>query len=379
MKEYSDAICDLLTQERFYANLLLSLNTIYTKEIPTLGISLDGSFKLFINPEFFLSASKAQRVKYLKHECLHITNNHLARAKKVTENFRKFNVAADIAINQLIHDFPDSVIVNGKEAKLATYNNLLKEVPNLISMRESEYYYEQLPKQDKGGSSGEQGQDDDMQTIDNHDWMDENVTEDEVKELLKDLLQKTAEATKSTGHSVPHEVHVTLNELGTSKVSWKRVLQNFVQSSVETRIISTRKKRNRRYDIPAPGYKTEDVLHLGVAVDTSGSVSDEELQQFMTEIKKMHETGIDITVIEADSIVRNVRKFDPKKVREFSGRGGTAYQPAIDKAKELRVDALVVLGDGDCADTPTRPKFPVLWVLVRNGSNPSSFGKVIHI
>jgi predicted metal-dependent peptidase len=63
----------------------------------------------------------------------------------------------------------------------------------------------------------------------------------------------------------------------------------------------------------------------------------------------------------------------------FKGRGGTAYQPAITKAVELKVDGIIYMGDADAADTPIDPKKPFLWALVRNSPPPAKFGKVIRI
>ena len=63
----------------------------------------------------------------------------------------------------------------------------------------------------------------------------------------------------------------------------------------------------------------------------------------------------------------------------IKGRGGTAYNPALKKFKELEVDGVIYFGDGDCADKPEKPSYPVLWALYGNSPNPSDFGKVTRI
>jgi predicted metal-dependent peptidase len=77
--------------------------------------------------------------------------------------------------------------------------------------------------------------------------------------------------------------------------------------------------------------------------------------------------------------VQNVYEFEKGKTPSFKGRGGTYYGVAIQKAVELKVDGIVYLGDGDCADTPEDPKKPFLWAFVRGKTKPAEFGKLIEI
>ena len=141
----------------------------------------------------------------------------------------------------------------------------------------------------------------------------------------------------------------------------------------------TRKKRNRRYGILQPGNKKKPELHLALCVDTSGSVSDEELSMFWGEMQAISGMGVKITIIEADCVVQNVYEFEPKKTPSFSGRGGTAYNPAIEKALEIKADGIIYCGDFDTADTPEDPKKPFLWVGVRNSPPPATFGRVVYL
>ena len=132
-----------------------------------------------------------------------------------------------------------------------------------------------------------------------------------------------------------------------------------------------------------PGLTKKYKGKIAVCVDTSGSMSDEDLTRCYAEIHKISQTTpVEIVVIEADSNISRVYKFDAKKKPSFSGRGGTAYQPAIDKAVELKVDGIMYLGDMDAFDTPTDPKLPFMWVIVGASENvkpPANFGKVMHI
>jgi predicted metal-dependent peptidase len=198
------------------------------------------------------------------------------------------------------------------------------------------------------------------------------------KEVAKQAVNESVKSCGGIG-SVPGEIAALVAELNKSQVNWKKQLRQFFVNTLKSTRIATRKRRNRRYGILQPGHKKKPELHLGLCVDTSGSVSDEELAMFWEEMKAIYSCGVKITVIEADCAVQNVYEFEGKKTPEFRGRGGTSYNPAIKKAVELKVDGILYCGDFDTADIPENPKKPFLWVGVRNSPPPADFGKVIYL
>jgi predicted metal-dependent peptidase len=216
-------------------------------------------------------------------------------------------------------------------------------------------------------------------TLDDHSvWENSEGNEEMQKEVAK---QAVNDAVKSVGGigNVPGEVASLVSEMNKSQVNWKQQLRQFYVNTLKSSRTPTRKRRNRRYGILQPGNKKKPELHLGLCVDTSGSVSDEELSMFWAEMQAINTCGVKITVIEADCAVQNVYEFEAGKTPNFKGRGGTAYSPAIEKAVELKVDGILYCGDFDSADTPENPKKPFLWVGVRNSPPPATFGKVIYL
>jgi predicted metal-dependent peptidase len=156
---------------------------------------------------------------------------------------------------------------------------------------------------------------------------------------------------------------------------WKADLKRFAARAIETTLQSSKKKRNRRYGIMYPGVIKEELLHIGVALDTSGSISEETLYQFMAEVANISKYAT-VTVVEADSEVKNAYLFDPKKTYKIKGRGGTAYQPAFDYfTKETDVDGVIYFGDMDnFEERLTKPKYPVLWAIVGDQKPPAEWG-----
>ena len=121
-----------------------------------------------------------------------------------------------------------------------------------------------------------------------------------------------------------------------------------------------------------------------VAVDTSGSISDEELKQFTTETSYiLHELAPErVQFIQCDYDVQGVTEYTreslPLKVT-YEGRGGTRFEPVIDYVNENHPNAaaLVYLTDLECSEFGDQPHYPVLWVTTTHGDAP--YGEVIQM
>jgi predicted metal-dependent peptidase len=119
-----------------------------------------------------------------------------------------------------------------------------------------------------------------------------------------------------------------------------------------------------------------------LGIDTSGSVSDDELREFMTEIHHIHKTGVDVTIIQCDTAIVSIKEYKGKYDGiKIGGRGGTSFDPVIDyfNANLKKYTSLVYFTDGE-AWTDLKPKAPTLWVLSEcSQMNESLPGRVIKL
>lgn len=371
----SSAVIDLFNQERFYAELIMQMDRIVTDKIPTAGVCIKDKIQLHINPEFFANLSKEERVAILKHEAGHILHDHIARFKAIAPNIYEktddlatgivnnakhmsLNIAADCALNCDIANLP-------KGAQLpANY-----DLPDGETM---EWYHGNLKNNEKMKE---------MTNFDGHElWSESEGNSEVIKEKIRQAIEGARAKTKAAG-CMSYDNELLISRLHSKAKDWRTILRQFVSKQMSYELESTRKKRNRRYGIAVPGYVKLEKLHLGVAIDTSGSVSDSALIQFMSEIKNISRYA-EITIIEADNEIKNVYKYDPKKVYSVKGRGGTAYKPAFDYfTEETDVDGVVYFGDMDCYDVKTlaKPKYPVLWAIVGEQDPPAEWGRRVNI
>lgn len=369
------AIVKLYDEERFYAELLIQMDRIISEEIPTLGVCVKDHVQLHVNPKYFDSLTIDEQVAVLKHECQHILNNHIERSKEIApEVYAKptdaidslinnakhqvVNIAADCAINEGIRNLPEG----------CCYPKLF----DLQGGQTLEFYLENLKNNDKLKK---------LTHFDDHSlWKESDGEKEEIKEKIRKAVNKAAKETKDAG-KLTYDQEMLVDRMNYKPRDWKSDLKRFAARAIETKLESSKKKRNRRYGIMYPGTVKEETLHIGVAIDTSGSISDEALCQFMAEIGNIAKYAT-VTVVEADTKVQNSYIFDPKKTYKVKGRGGTAYQPALDYfTNETDVDGVIYLGDMDNYDQEklTKPRYPVMWAIIGNQKPPADWGSITKV
>ncbi len=344
----------LILREPFYGLFLVVFNKVFRNDIPTAGFSKNGiGVQLSINTVFFNSLNDKQRMGLLKHELLHVSFGHLIMRDLYT-NHKLFNIAADLEINQYIDR--DALPEGG--LFLDTFPEL-----NLPKKAGTKKYYELLEKECKNNpcqslQSILNQMDGDSQ-YDHKTWEEfEDLTEAEKKLVQKQVehqLKETAEQTVKRCGNVPGELADLIKRLTTiepASFDWKGYLRRFIGNSTVSYTKKLRRKYNKRYS-DNPGLKIKFKNNILVGVDTSGSVSNKELREFMSELTHMHKTGHMITVAQCDTQINSVEAFNPRKDWEIKGRGGTSFQPVIDLFNKKRgvYTALIYLKDGE-AYTP---------------------------
>ncbi len=355
---------ELILTEPFYGLFLIGINKKFTDQIPTAGVSKHGiGMQLTINPEFYINLSNLHRIGLIKHELLHIAFGHLLM-RDIYSNHKLFNIAADLEINQYID-------IN----KLPEGGLLLSSFPelNLPSKAGTKVYYNLLEQAQEDGTSP--SLDNLMDKMDGESeychgtWNEfDDLSEPDKKLMEKQVehqLKQSAETTIKKQGDIPGEFKDIIERLfhiEPAKFDWKGYLKRFVGNSSVVYTKKLRRKYNKRYS-GSPGLKIKFKNHILVGVDTSGSVNNEELKEFFSELAHMSKTGHKISVAQCDTRLRTVEEFNPKKDWEIHGRGGTSFQPVIDHYNEKgSYTALIYLTDGEAYPPDNCPN-NTLWCL----------------
>lgn len=351
----------MLKNSTFITTVLFSLVLEWTDKVPTAGV--DGK-TMYVNPDFWLKLSLELQMSLLAHETWHVAFNHMFRGK--TFNKSKYNRAADYVINIMLRD--DNYAIGDTWLCEPQYRHMsTNEVYALLPDE---------PEDEQGGAGGMLS-----------DIMDpDEETADEVKQQVEDILIKAAMSSKLQGDAsgtIPGDIQVVLEDLLNPKLDWRTILQNYFSSYSKNDF--TFKRPNRRFmpDYYLPSLHSENLGEVGIAVDTSGSVSNKEFAIFLTEINDIKEklNPLLTTIIDFDTSIKHVHKLSPDESVQglpFAGRGGTELDCVFDYYTKDKPTVLIVFSDLWCDQIHDDPGYPVVWICTDHTEATVNFGKLIH-
>ena len=351
----------LLCDQPFFGCLALRLNPVVDNSTETAwtdGVSLG------FNEDFIKSLSMPELVGLVAHEVMHLALGHHVRRGR--RDAKKWDYACDFAINQVLlgsgFTLPAGALFN------AVYTGLSAEA-----------IYAQLPDDQTGESFGEVRE-------------PVNKTPAEIKleeQRWKIAVSQAVTLSQSMGKEPAGCFARVVQESLIPKIDWRYVLREFMEKAVCNDY--TWLRPNPRYlsqGIYLPGLYSRDVGDIAVVVDTSGSVSSEQLGQIEKEITAMLEEfpSASIMVVYCDSIVQGhveLTHADLPVTLELLGCGGTDFRPAFKFIDELEkpLSCMVYLTDLACDRYPENvPGYPVLWVNTCDYGYPDPpFGEVIRM
>jgi len=354
----ASAVQRLLVEEPFLAHVLMRMRREVTGEVETAAVTMrEGVVTLLVNPTFWMEVlvHDRHRVGVLKHEVLHVVLQHLARAGAVHDRDR-LNVAADLAVNCHIglDDLPEGALrIDQPE--------LLPEADRRWGMT-LEWYYERLQPASVGDALSSVAP-----TVGRGaEWWTEGPSAAGMA-AIRDLVRRAVSGLGTRALArLPTVVQEAIRAAGggePARIDWRRAMRLFGASSRRTRIRNTLKRPSKRFG-RIPGVKVQPLSHVAVAIDTSGSIGREQLEQFFTEIHAIWRAGAQVTVIECDDQIRSVWPYRGVAPAECAGGGGTDFDPVLQWVNDRasRFDGLIYLTDG-LGERSVSSRRRILWIV----------------
>lgn len=354
----SRAIFHLLMKEPFYAHLVQGFQREFTDSLPTAAVMVErSSVKLVINPAFFeLLQNRSQQVGLLKHELLHVVFHHLFRDERSKCAELVFNIAADLVVNQCLttDELPPGALLPERfaELKLEKNKTLLYYIDRLQSKEARQAYLTLLYNE--------------SHSFHKH-WRlnvhkNEMLEEAFVSSMVREMVQKSM-----IHGTLPGRLQEVLKREGlyqSKGINWKQALRLFVSRTAQSSIRTTNNRVSKRYGC-RPGIRISNRLRLMVAVDTSGSVSNLELQEFFHEIDLIYRSVDQITLVECDATIQSMKAYKPSMKIEIQGRGGTDFNPVMKLFNDTKPlhDGLIYFTDGYAPQPKIVTKNPCLMVM----------------
>ena len=345
----------------------------------------------------FVNGLRDQELNFVvAHENYHKMYRHLTTWRKLHDIDHKVaNKACDYVINLQLQDLdPNGVLVAMPRYKDGKVMGLVDERFRGMNAKE---VFDILMKEKEEGGGGSDEPDNGDPEFDDHDWDGaRDMTPEEKKELEREIDQAIRQgimAQQKIAGKGSGDLDRELQGLLEPKVNWREVLRDFVKSTCNAKDTSSWRKVNRRFlhsGVYMPTLIGEKVGHLVVAIDTSGSVGDEELADFLSEVKGIAEEVnpevVDLlywgcSVVGHEVYSGSTASSIPSSTRPRGG-GGTSPScvSAYLKEKNIQPECVIVLTDGYVgSDWGSGWTAPVMWCIVGGNTCVADNGKTIHI
>lgn len=322
----------LLLRHPFFGNMATRLKiqdaSDWCKTAATDGRSI------FFSREFFEPLTVKQIEFVIAHEILHNVFDHMGRTEG--RNRKVFNIAADYCVNgQLIRD------------------RIGEQPPEIKIFHDAKYY----------GWSAEQVYDDIFdkmddeeldalgQLLDEHvDWSNNSgkdgqpqYTKEELKAIRDEMREAVMQAAQAAGAgNLPASVARMIKDLTEPKMNWREILRQQIQSTIKNDYTFMRMNRKGWHmNAVLPGQNYQETIDIAVAIDMSGSISNAQAMDFMSEIKGIMDEYQDfkLKIWCFDTKVYNEADFNGYNMDEFMdyepmGGGGTEFDVNWEYMKE---------------------------------------------
>jgi predicted metal-dependent peptidase len=384
----------LLLHQPFFASLLLDIMNVKVGKFPeifgprTPTAATDGR-NIWWDEDFLATLDLKEAVFVTCHEVGHAMFLHMPRGKVYQDNGfegepfdpQTWNVAGDYIINDMLvkSNIGTMPKVGLHDPSKWTHDMLVDDVYR--KLKEHQKKNPQQGGNGKGGAGGN-GQD----TIDTHvNEMSQQITQAEMARAIT----TAAEAAKAMG-KLPGALERFVTQILEPQVSWREKLRTFVNRNAQRESTTWRSPHRRRLVLqkvylPSPtGFSAG---HIVVAFDTSGSIGQNEINVFLSELTDILSVCRPeaTTCMSCDAAVHTVEELEegqdiinhpPKMI----GGGGTSFIPVFEKIAELGIEpcALVYFTDMYGSFPSEPPNYPVIWCSTSEGIE-GPFGETIHV
>lgn len=330
------------------------------------------------------------------HENLHIGLRHMLHNIDLFREDRQLaNQAADYVVNDIIVSLKDKTLAKLPEGGLYDprfHNMNMREVYRILKQEKEE-------EGGNGGSGdsgrGEQLTDGGGYKFDDHDIDGEGSAKEMTPEQAKAMEARIDRAIREgallagrLGIDLPRAV----TELLESKIDWREALREFVTASCKGKDEYTWRKFNRRLlpnDMYMPTVESETIGEIVVAIDTSGSIDQKQINEFASELVSICEAVSPdaVRVLWWDTMVHGEQRFTDNyesigTLLKPQGGGGTRVSCVSEyiNKKNLKAEAVLVFTDGYVeGDVKWSVDAPTLWLVTQHKQWTPPVGKKVFV
>lgn len=362
----------LVLRHGFFGNLAMRLKLVNADEWCETAAT-DGRH-FYYNTEFILSLRNKQMMFLFCHELLHCAYDHMSRTGNRDRTIA--NIAMDYVVNAdcINHGLGEKIsqvpILYDRKYEgwhwEAVYDDLMKNVKQVTLDELAEMLLDDHMdgNKEEDGSDNKEGKGKRPVLTD--------AERQQIKDEFKEAMLSAAQATGAG--NLPGGLKRMLKDLTEPKIDWREFIRQQIQSTVKnnyTWTIPNKKQFSNGFVLPS--MMKEDSIDICIGVDTSGSITDEMIRDFFSEVQGIMDQFPDykIHVWCWDTSVHNPQEFTPHGSEsimhyELAGFGGT--DSAINwhwmKENEVEPKLLIMFTDGEIWGDWGDPNYcDTVWII----------------
>ncbi len=343
----------LLLKASFFGNLATRLKLVNADE--WCGTAATDGRHFYYNSRF-IQMLRPKEIEFLfGHEVLHCVYDHFGRRNDRDPQI--WNIANDFCVNADLvkHRVGEKITTvpclhdtkyDGMSSE-EIYDKLMENAQK-ISMSD---LIDKLIDEHLDGEGDGEGEDGEGKGRPKLTEAEKQQIRDEIKEAMLAAAQ-----TVDGAGNIPAGVKRLIQELTEPKMNWRELLRMQLESTIKSDFTWMRaSRRGWHMDAVMPGMQTDPMIDIAVAIDTSGSIGESMLKDFLSEIQGIMDSfpAYRIHVLSFDTDVYNPQQYDSDNLDsicdyEPGGGGGTDFTAIFEylKREEIEPKRLVVFTDG---------------------------------
>jgi len=399
MAKTDPAIIDKLTTARvglllkapFFGNMATRMQLIEADEwCPTAATN---GRNFYYNTKFVQKLSVKKLEFLFGHEICHCVFDHFGRVG--SRDRQLSNIAQDYAVNQILVD--ERIGEKITEVKICydpKYRGLAwEEIYDQLYEKAEKISMPDLLKQlgdlldehinEDGSGPGKEG-DGDKQGKGMP-----GMTKEEAQQIRDEIKEAMIQSAAAAGAGkVPAGIQRMIKDMTEPKISWRDLVRQEIQSIIRNDYSFTRPNRKSMHSgAILPGMKEATTIDIGISIDMSGSIGQEDATVFLSEVKGIVDQYEDfkINLWCFDTAIYNHQEFTQDNSEELfeyepQGGGGTDFEANWEFMKEqgIQPKKFIMFTDGyPCGGWGDEDYCDTIFIVKGNTEAEAPFGQTV--
>ena len=386
VEKLTTARIGLLLRHPFFGNLATRLKLVDATDWCA-TLATDGRH-FYYNNDFVHRLTPKETEFGFAHEVLHNVFDHMGRRE--SRDPQLSNIAADYAANQILHDekigsVPDWIkIFQDNKYRGWSYEQIYADVFEKAVKIDMSALGELLDEHLDG--EGGDGDGDDKKDGKGR----PRLTAEERKQIRDEIKEAVVAAAQAAGAGrVPAGIARMIKDFTEPKMDWRQLLRMSIQSILKSNYSFNRPNRKSQHTgAVLPGMLNEETIDVSVVIDMSGSISDTQAKDFLSEVKGIMDEYVDfkLDIWCFDTEIYNYQQFTGDNADEINdykcmGGGGTDFEAnwRFMEENDIRPKRFIMFTDGyPCGSWGDEDYCETLFIVHGNDSIISPFGQTAH-